>query len=424
MVISAVTGLIYEQSKGRRNLKQCYIATWKEGSVKCTVRVVDVQYLQDFSEIINAKYIDDKLVFAGGVKQYPKEVRVGKAVIAKVDYTKQTVLRILVSNGEIIGVVATDVTGRVYIYRDVPIKRLVVKQSFTNIKNRLGDSGYDYLHFKVPVGLVDLSAENKEKSLIKTKEFIAEKIVTVKEGMNVRLIEWIDKKSVTISVPEYITELTKGAFRGCSVATGINLGGIKEIEYSDIAPLKGLQSLIGNEVAEVCTDAFRENRNLRIVNLPKLKIVKSELFKDMECLGSVNIPSAERIGEGAFEGCISLSVLDTDKLKYIGENAFRGCVLLKRVNGIVRKVGKKAFKDSGLEVFSGTKVLTELGDEAFANSNLRALNLKTTPYVLGKNVCKGCLELKAVDIPSIVRKNETMFIGCTKLGKRAFRCSI
>ena len=34
MVISAVTGLIYEQSKGRRNLKQCYIATWKEGSVK------------------------------------------------------------------------------------------------------------------------------------------------------------------------------------------------------------------------------------------------------------------------------------------------------------------------------------------------------------------------------------------------------
>ena len=39
----------------------------------------------------------------------------------------------------------------------------------------------------MPVGLVDLSAENKEKSLIKTKEFIAEKIVTVKEGMNVRL---------------------------------------------------------------------------------------------------------------------------------------------------------------------------------------------------------------------------------------------
>ena len=48
------------------------------------------------------------------------------------------------SNGEIIGVVATDVTGRVYIYRDVPIKRLVAKQSFANIKNRLGDSGYDY----------------------------------------------------------------------------------------------------------------------------------------------------------------------------------------------------------------------------------------------------------------------------------------
>jgi hypothetical protein len=126
------------------------------------------------------------------------------------------------------------------------------------------------------------------------------------------------------------------------------------------------------------------------------------------------------IEENCFRNFTNLSSVNGGKnCQYIGDNAFENCSSMVNCdivdNGetVVRYIGKKAFKNTGLNrVFLdlyGTSYSGGVEDEAFANcKNLTGVTFQRSSMI-PQNGFSGCENLKTVTLP-----NSTSFVydGC------------
>ena len=219
-----------------------------------------------------------------------------------------------------------------------------------------------------------------------------------------------DKTVKEITVPDYVTSISAGAFSGCSSLESITLpfvggsrksasdtyqypfgyifgtsgytGGVSTYQYyygssTSIttsttyyipASLKSVKITGGN----ILRGAFYNCTSLTSVEIGDSVTSIGELaFHDCDSLTSVIIPdSVTSIGDGAFRDCDSLTSVEIgDSVTSIGDGAFHDCDSLTSVEigDSVESIGNNAFYscDSLTSVEIGDSV-TSIGDYAFA----------------------------------------------------------
>lgn len=115
------------------------------------------------------------------------------------------------------------------------------------------------------------------------------------------------------------------------------------------------------------------------------------------------------IARDAFQGCISVKqILISEGIEIIESCAFKGCSSLTEIilPETLRKLGD-------------TK--QELGEGAFANTNLTRIEVPSKVSYIGPYTFYGCRELKEIKLPNgLTEINVGVFCGCSKLSKIDF----
>ena len=264
-------------------------------------------------------------------------------------------------------------------------------------------------------------------------------------------------------IPNSVTSIGGGAFRGCSGLTSVTIGNsVTNIGYEAFEGCSGLTSVtIGNSVTSIEGGAFRACSGLTSVTIPNsvTSSIGRYAFEGCSGLTSVTIGSGvTSIESFAFEGCSGLtSVTIGNSVTSIGVYAFRGCNGLTSVhisdiaawcnidfdgtdsnplsyahhlylNGeevkdlvipnSVTSIGVYVFYEcSGLtSVTIGNSVMS-IGHSAFYNcSGLTSVTIGNSVTSIGEYAFIGCTGLTSVTIGSGVKSiGKWAFFACLKL---------
>ena len=153
------------------------------------------------------------------------------------------------------------------------------------------------------------------------------------------------------TVPDGVTEIPSGAFKGCKNLTDVVLPeGLKRIEPWAFPGCENLSNIrIPSGVVEIGECAFGWCNSFTDIVLPDgLTEIENAVFACCTELSSITIPAVvNKIGEAAFTGCINLKdIVLPEGLKKIEAIAFMACTKLSSVaipKGVI-KIGNNAFK--------------------------------------------------------------------------------
>jgi uncharacterized repeat protein (TIGR02543 family) len=300
-----------------------------------------------------------------------------------------------------------------------------------------------------------------------------------------RLICYPAGKEVSYIIPNSVTSIGNGAFRGCDSLTSVTIpNSVTSIGERAFMYCSSLTSVtIPDSVTSIGSSAFYGCSSLESITIPfvgaskdgtsnthfgyifgangysntssyvptslKIVIITNATtigygtFNDCRSLTSVTIPnSVTSIGERAFMYCSSLtSVTIPNSVTSIGSSAFFYCSGLTSVTigNSVTSIGSSAFYEcSSLTSVTIPNSVTSIGDYAFEYcSKLASVTIPSSVTSIGNGVFYRCSSLTSVAIPSSVTsigssafyycsslKSVTIPSSVTSIGSSAFRnCS-
>ncbi len=156
-----------------------------------------------------------------------------------------------------------------------------------------------------------------------------------------------------------------------------------------------------------------------------LKIKDGLALEDIK--GTVTLPAeAKRIPIGIFNKnskITALEVPDKSSLIMIDAGAFEGSAIkvLKIPTG-VKEIAPETFKDSKLQsiTFTADSMLTKIGEEAFAGSNLVSITMPGLVTEIEESAFKGCLSLQSISLVNVETIGANAFKGCSALNVLAW----
>ncbi len=132
---------------------------------------------------------------------------------------------------------------------------------------------------------------------------------------------------VSITIPNSVTSIGKGAFSNCENLKSINIpNSITSISNGAFAGCEYLKSInIPNSITSIGDGAFSYS-GLTSINIPNSVTSIGKRAFVLCNLESIKIPySVTTIGDSAFDGCPIKSVIIPNSVKSIGKNAFAYC---------------------------------------------------------------------------------------------------
>ena len=274
---------------------------------------------------------------------------------------------------------------------------------------------------------------------------------------NGKLILFIGKDLTEYTIPESVTSIRKGTFKGCSnlksfkgkFASEDGRCLIKDGELIAFAPAGLTSYTIPNSVTSIEYSAFAGCSSLKSVKVSNkycydyfkdkvddIAFYGANASEDGRCLiidGELKIfiakgiteytipNSATSIGRYAFSHCNSLtSITIPNSVTSIGEGAFRYCSSLNSITipNSVTSIGVYAFYDcSSLKSITIGNSVTSIGRSAFNGcSSLTSITIPDSVTSIGNDAFHGCSSLTSITIPDSVTSIEgSAFEGCSSL---------
>lgn len=233
--------------------------------------------------------------------------------------------------------------------------------------------------------------------------------------------EWLSN----IALPSGVNSIGKRAFANCtllkSIAIPEGVGKLKEDTFSCCPSLKNVS--IPASVSKIEGGAFYGCKALESITIPSGQAsIEETTFHGCKTLKQIDIPeSVTEIGDGAFCRCESLThVVLPKKLKSIGRSAFAGLTSLKSVSipETVRTIEASAFANcTSLESVFIPAGVTSIGAGAFEGcKSLESVYIPEGVTSIGERAFANCSSLESVFIPETVRTiSNDAFAGCESL---------
>ncbi len=248
------------------------------------------------------------------------------------------------------------------------------------------------------------------------------------------LVKYIGKGGA-VTIPDLITTIDAGAFRGCTNVTAIvfpkSVREIKDYAFEGCTGLTGTLTYkdntlpnnlnyIGNGIFRGCTGitevalankiytmgegVFEGCTGLTKATLPDQFVdtsvttyLPARTFKGCSALTDVTVFSkADRIDESAFEGCTSLAKFKfPDKAKEVGKNVFAGCTALADItfSKTLHIVGKNALSDTA---WMKKQVADAIADTSHTNP---------VYIMVGQNAIVSCVPQTTGDVTLAIPDN-------------------
>lgn len=129
-------------------------------------------------------------------------------------------------------------------------------------------------------------------------------------------------KGGSVVIPHGVTEICKGAFKGCASLTDVVVPpGVQEISHGAFRNCENLRSIdLPQGICDIGYSAFRGCRSLTEITLRQGLIqINGDAFRDCASLRQVNLPQGLSIlGTSVFEGCPELAAVELpQRMTYI-----------------------------------------------------------------------------------------------------------
>lgn len=228
------------------------------------------------------------------------------------------------------------------------------------------------------------------------------------------------RKDITsISIPNSVIYIGKGAFSGCTGLTSVTIpSSVTRTGTEIFSGCTGLTYVtIPGSVEKVETAAFMGCTNLRNVTLGDgIKAIGGESFRACTSLTNIFIPDSVSKIEGiSFLDCISLADVRIPKNATIEGNAFGGTPWLeKQGDWVVINGSLIAYKGTEIDITIPNGV-TSLGDGwcQYGGGDVRSVTLPNSVTKIGAGAFWYFSGISSIDIPNSV----------TYIGSRAFACT-
>ncbi len=256
-----------------------------------------------------------------------------------------------------------------------------IPNSVTNIGNEAFSGCKSLTEITIPSSVVNMNGNPfcRWNGMLynESKEFIYEHQVLFNKDRTT-LIAYISNDTNYI-IPNSVTYIGNGAFRGCDSLTSIN---------------------IPNSVTNIGNKAFWGCESLTSINIPtSVTHIGNSAFSFCYSLTSINIPtSVTHIGNSAFMWCDSLTSINIpNSVTNIGDYAFHYCKSLISINipNSVTNIGIYAFfRCESLTSIKIPNSVTNIGDSAFDNcSSLTSINIQNSVTYIGYKAFHYCNNL-------------------------------
>ncbi len=228
------------------------------------------------------------------------------------------------------------------------------------------------------------------------------------------------------TIPENLTEIPNGLFRGCSYLQEINLS--EHItKFGDYA-FTGCRNIphinIDEKIVTYIGDgALSGIDQFDTLHFEKLEYLGKGAFSDCKQLKEITFqPSCpiDSIGSNTFQNCESLTAIELPYgVTSIGDYAFSGCKNLKNVTirGKLKEIGMYAFQKSGIESFEMPNTVESVGYSTFAYcESLQTVTISPLLTAFPNGLFQNCKSLQNMTIPASVRTlGSSVFEGCSSL---------
>ncbi len=140
-----------------------------------------------------------------------------------------------------------------------------------------------------------------------------------------------------------------------------------------------------------------------IYDIPVTKIANNFCSRSGISLGGVKLlETYTTIGDNAFSNQINLFGLELPGVKYVGESAFENCQNVSfyttKPHPRLEVVEKRAFYNCSTLEINSVNSFSQIGEEAFAKSGIKEINLGGCVWSIAKNCFDHCPDLKDITI--------------------------
>ena len=199
-----------------------------------------------------------------------------------------------------------------------------------------------------------------------------------------------------------------------SVADAIRLkGGTSEtLVFPDgfVSAISAIQAGGGDEFARSIV-----NKTITSYYDDEITSIGAYAFNCCSKLQGVNAQNVAKVGDYAFENCSALTGVNVGNTISVGSGAFRNCTSLKRLDLPKATIlnGYLAYNCSSLTELNIPSATSGRG-YAIAGTKIEHIYLPkfTNP---GSSVFRDAKYLRTVDMPSLARVEQSLFMGCSAL---------